>query len=275
MAVDSSGEVVYVSDNNGNCIKKFTYDSGDYVYSATIGSSGTDPGQFDGPWGLAVDDGGNLYVADTANNRIQKFDGSGDFVATWGTGGTGNGEFWSPTGVDVDSDGNIYVADKDNSRIQELNSSGTFVTKWGSGPSDGDGEFNSPWALDVDAYGNVYVADTYNNRVQEFDSDGNFLTTWGSYGYGDGEFYGPSGVAVHPNGKIYVADSGSNRIEVFAPEPWMTFLGSTGYETGYGIAVDDDGYTYVIGTTPSAWAEEPGARVPGRRRRRLRGQALP
>ena len=82
--------------------------------------------------GVAVDSSGNVYVADTNNNRIQKFDSSGTFITKWGSSGTGDGQFEYPTGIAVDSSGNVYVADTDNHRIQKFDSNGTFLTKWGS-----------------------------------------------------------------------------------------------------------------------------------------------
>ena len=86
---------------------------------------------FSNPSGVAVDSSGNVYVADTGNNRIQKFDSSGGFIAKWGSSGSGDGQFSYPSGVAVDSSGNVYVADTSNQRIQKFNSSGGFITKWG------------------------------------------------------------------------------------------------------------------------------------------------
>ncbi len=72
------------------------------------------------PSGVAVDSYGNVYVADTNNNRIQKFSSTGKFITMWGTLGTGNGQFSGPSGIAVDGSGNIYVADTNNNRIQKL-----------------------------------------------------------------------------------------------------------------------------------------------------------
>ncbi|MBU0569122.1 PEGA domain-containing protein, partial [bacterium] len=89
-------------------------------FTAKWGSYGTGDGQFRYPHGVAVDAGGNLYVADTNNHRIQKFDSSGTFITKWGSYGTGDGQFKYPYGVAVDSSGNLYVADRDNNRIQKF-----------------------------------------------------------------------------------------------------------------------------------------------------------
>ena len=72
-----------------------------------------------------------MYVADTANNRIQVFSSNGTFISQWGNYGVGNGTLKSPEGIAVDHQGNVYVADTANNRIQVFSSNGTFITKWG------------------------------------------------------------------------------------------------------------------------------------------------
>src|SRR6185295_1908189 len=112
-----------------------------------------------------TDAGGNLYVSDSGNNRIQKFDPSGVFISKFGTFGSGNGQFSHQYGVAVAPTGNLYVADTSNNRIQKFDANGTFITKWGSGPGPGaDGTFNNPTGVAVDFAGNVYVADAANHR---------------------------------------------------------------------------------------------------------------
>jgi DNA-binding beta-propeller fold protein YncE len=112
-----------------------------------------------------------VYVADTSNHRIQKFDSNGTFITKWGFEGSADGQFFSPLGVAVDSSGNnVYVADTSNNRIQKFDSNGTFITKWGNTGSE-DGQFVFPLGVAVDSSGNnVYVADTSNNRIQVFSS---------------------------------------------------------------------------------------------------------
>ncbi len=82
-----------------------------YQFVTKWGSQGSGDGEFTNPVGAAVDSSGNVYVADTGNHRIQKFDTSGGFVIKWGSQGAGDGEFSYPYGVAVDSSGNVYVAD--------------------------------------------------------------------------------------------------------------------------------------------------------------------
>ena len=123
-----------------------------------------------------MDSSGNVYVVDCRNQRIQKFDSSGNFVAKWGSKGSGDGEFRVPYGIALDSRGNVYVADAGNRRIQKFDFSGEFLTKWGSKGS-GDGQFAAvgdegvpcgPCGVAVDSSGNVFVVDPGNYRIQKF-----------------------------------------------------------------------------------------------------------
>jgi tripartite motif-containing protein 71 len=84
------------------------------------GSQGSEDGQFDGPTGISTDSQGMVYVADTGNNRIQKFDSNGVFILKWGSKGSGDGQFIGPSGITVDSSANVYVADSGNNRIEKF-----------------------------------------------------------------------------------------------------------------------------------------------------------
>lgn len=137
-------------------------------------------GGFDRPAGIAVDATGNIYVADSWNHRIQKFDSSGSFLAKWGKWGTDDGQFQFPVDVAVDDAGYVYVLDELNHRVQKFDGFGNFIMTWGSEGS-GDSEFKSPRGITVNnTTGDIYVADTYNCRIQKFNSSGNFLAAWGS-----------------------------------------------------------------------------------------------
>jgi uncharacterized protein (TIGR03663 family) len=185
----------------------------------TLGERGTGPGRFIKPVGLAVDSDGNLYVADSGNHRVQKFDSEGGFMAEVGSLGEGEGEFNEPWGVTVDSEGNLYVADTWNNRVQKFDRDLNFLTQWGQPASDLSNpkpyDFWGPRDVATDAEGNVWVADTGNSRILKFASDGTFLTSLGKPGSEPGQLREPVGIEIAPNGDIFVADAWNSRIQQF------------------------------------------------------------
>ena len=88
--------------------------------------------QLKGPHSIDIDPEGQVYVADSGNNRVQKFTADGKFITKWGSRGDGDGEFSTPHGVTIDSEDNVYITDMDNFRVQKFDSNGNFLTKWGS-----------------------------------------------------------------------------------------------------------------------------------------------
>ena len=220
-----------------------------YEFVWKWGTEGSGNGQFSTPIGVAVDEPGNVYVADYNNGRIQKFASSGEFVLMWGGPGLDEGQFNHPTSVAVDQLGYVYVADMGNNRIQKFTSTGVYVSQWGSHGS-GNGQFNYPYGVAVDGSGNVYVADYNNDRIQKFTSTGVYVTKWGVRGSGSGQFYSPSGVAIDRPGNVYVVDT-YNRIQKFTSTGvYVTKWGVGGSGNGQfnsprGVAVDEAGNVYV------------------------------
>ena len=183
VSVDSNTAEVYVADTSNHRVQKFT-SAGVFIrgFGNGIIWSGVPPtpaasnpnGWFNSPRKVAVS-GGVVYVADTNNNRIQKFTGNGGFLTKWGASGSGNGQFSSPWGIAVDGGGDVFVVDN-NHRVQKFKSDGRFVSKWaslGSGAGVLDGLLNSPRGIVVDSTSNfIYVADTSNHRIQRFERFG-------------------------------------------------------------------------------------------------------
>ena len=231
-----------------------------YKFELMWGSHGKGDSQFEFPLGVAVDPLGNVYVADSGNHRIQKFDSDGNFVTKWFT---HPDPITGPEGVAADSLGDVYAINSGTSTlpisappppqpsVMKFDSDGNFVTKWGSYGS-GNSQFSlvshsNPNGIAVDSSGNVYVADVYNHRIQKFDSNGNLITKWGSPGTADGQFIGPGGVAASSSGNVYVADTGNWRIQRFDSDgtfmaKWNILLASYCLD---GLGTDSLGNVYV------------------------------
>ena len=174
--------------------------------------NGKENGQLNFPRGLAVDTAGNIFVADSNNDRLQKFLPAGNFVNVIGKRGQGQGEFVEPGGVGVDRNGFIYVADTANNRVQKLKPDGTFLAEW----KVPDGGLQTPRDIAIGADNSVYVVDQGHSRIVKFDPNGRVVLVWGVSGKGDGEMTGPTSVAVDgKNNRVYVADPSNGRIQVF------------------------------------------------------------
>jgi DNA-binding beta-propeller fold protein YncE len=170
--------------------------------TAFEGGHGKGKGQFDNPRGIAIDNAGNIFVADTDNGRIQKFSPNGTFVTSIAT--------TDPNGIAIDHAGNIYVAEIDSKhRVQKLGPDGTFIAEWAPG-------LYGPRRIAIGPDDSIYVVDSGGNRIVKLGPDGHVLASWGSEGSGDGQFRGVSSVAVDPTTKrVYVADPVNSRIQVF------------------------------------------------------------
>ena len=232
-----------------------------YEFVLAWGSKGSSPGQFNEITGVAVDRSGEyVYVVDTGNYRVQKFDSNGNPILTWGSFGSAPGLFNWPYGIAVDSSGNVYVVDYGNSRIQKFDGSGKFILQWGSF-GYAPGQFNLPYGIMADGFGKyVYVADEGVSRIKKFDSLGNFILEWGSMGSGQGQFLAAYGVAVDSSGNVYVTDGANRRIQKFDGNgnfvsAWGCANAATGQCPGgvgfgrlgfpFDVAVDSSGNVYV------------------------------
>ncbi len=158
---------------------------------------------------------GYIYVADSMNHRIQRFDNN-----TWIEWGEYEYipmlpyEFSNPVDIDVDGQGNVYVADMMD-RVKIYNGDGVFInqyTAYGGQPQNS----GHTRALAVNSSGEVYVLNDFSDRVLKFDTSGNQIHQWGSYGTSGGGFFNdPQGIAVDSIGYVYVADTGNCRVQKF------------------------------------------------------------
>jgi sugar lactone lactonase YvrE len=280
VAVDSTGNV-YVADTANFVIRKITPDGLVTTLAGSPGQWGSKNGigtaaLFGGPYGVALDGSGNLYVidADFNPNTIRKITPDGMVTTVAGSTAISGINYGGQGGMTVDSAGNIYVWDGWNRRLRKITPAGTATTLAGctgcpGGNADGIGtaaRFNGALGLAVDSAGNVYVADTGNSTIRKVTLAGVVTTVAGSSGYGSANgagtaarFYGPTGVALDSAGNLYVADSSNDTIRKVTPDGAVTTLaGSVGQNgsangTGssarfwgpQGIAVDKTGNVYV------------------------------
>lgn len=174
------------------------------------GKAGSGRGEYAEPRGLAYDSKGNLFVADTKNNRVQKIGPDGTVLAVWGTQGSEPGQLKDPHGIAVGPDDNVYVADTWNHRVQKFDNNGTLLKHWAPDPG-----FWGPRGIAVGKDGNVYVTDTGNKRIVAFNNEGIQVEYWGSDGSAPGQLIEPVGIAVNDHNEVVVCDTGNRRIQVF------------------------------------------------------------
>jgi hypothetical protein len=282
VAVDSVRNFIYIADTFNSRIRRVDSQG---VITTVAGSingenaDANDPGDrnpegfrgdggpatsamLDNPRSVAVDSAGNLYIADTGNNRIRKVDTNGIITTVAGAGPPGysgdGGEatiakLGLPHAVVCDSAGNLYIADTYNNVVRKVTFATTNVdttfttlagTAGGEGSADGTGSaalFKYPNGVAVDATGNVYIADESNHTIRKITSGGVVTTlagTAGSQGSTDGtgsaaRFASPAGVAADVEGNVYVADRANHSIRKITSGGVVTTLaGSSASDTG-------------------------------------------
>lgn len=236
LAIDQQGNL-YVGDVANHRIRKISPDGKvTTLAGAKKGFSDRTGGQakFNHPYGVAVDNNNDVFVADSYNNKIRKITPDGKVTTIAGNGHDGfvdgsvlQAEFYVPIGIVVDADGNIYIGDEGNSSIRKITSDGNVSTLAGNGKfsySDGVGRnaaFNAPGAIALDAEGNLFVADYFNNSIRKVSPTGNVSKIAGNLkkGFADGkaseaQFHYPFGIAVNQEGVIYVGDHFNHRVRM-------------------------------------------------------------
>ena len=189
------------------------------------GLKGNKPGQFKYPAGIAIDEQGLVYVADTGNNRIQVYNSEGKWVRGFGARGDGLREFSGPTGIAV-SAGFVIIADTGNNRVQVLTSDGIAVSQIAVRTKTD--EMKTPAGVAVDVQHRIYVLDPGTDTVRIFDPSGAQVRVFGSRGKGTEGLDRPQGIAVDSRGNIYIADTGNYKVKKFDPRGKL--VGSIGSE---------------------------------------------
>ncbi|HEX6622889.1 MAG TPA: NHL repeat-containing protein [Pyrinomonadaceae bacterium] len=254
LAVGADG-TLYVSDGGeSNRIRRLAPDGA--LTTLAGGAEGFADGagtaaSFNTPSGLAIDAEGNLYIADTGNNRVRRVtpEGQVSTVAGEGTAGHADGpaasaRFDAPVGVAVDRRGNVYVADTYNDRVRKITPAGQVTTVAGAGrPGYADGPandalFDTPCALVVNEDGTLIVADTGNNRLRKITTDGQVTTLPINFpADASTELSDPAGLALTHDGFLYVTEMDRSRVTQVAPDGAARVIagGGPGYADGDGL----------------------------------------
>lgn len=227
-------------------------------------------GNFQRPGGVAADGNGNIFVLDTAGDRIVEFNHAGEYTREFGSAGSEDGQLNKPDGIAVAVSGDVWVADTGNNRVEEFAADGEYLSSFAAAErpegiavgangsvwvsagghgglqqfgengefvrdvgSSGEGELGQPEGLAADAQGDVWVTDWSRSRVEEFNEAGEFLRRFGEVGVGNGQLKNPYGIAVDSHGDVWVGDVSNDRVEEFGENgEYLSQFGSKGSGVG-------------------------------------------
>ena len=217
------------------------------TYYGQAGSQGAGSGQLNMPMGVATDAKGDVWVADTKNDRVAEFNPQGEYVTEFGYEGIGPATFREPHDIAIDSKGDVWVTDTGNNRIEEFKENGEYVRQAGV---EGTGKLKAPQGIAVDSSGNVWVVDTGDNRVVEFNEKGEYVRE-AAKTVGSKELSEPLGVATDKSGDVWVTDANNHRVVEFSSSgASIKEFGSQGttngkFERPAGISIDSEGNIWV------------------------------
>jgi sugar lactone lactonase YvrE len=275
---DSNGNL-FISDSENHQIRKITVDG---IVSTLAGSTiGFANGfkslaKFNKPIGMAFDANGNLYVADSENNKIRKITSEG-LVSTFAGSTVGYednnigilAKFNKPEGITIDATGNFYVTDKSNFKIRKISPTGVVTTLAGSdsgflNATGINAKFSGPRGIILDNTGNLLVADSGNHKIRKITPSGEVTTFAGnSMGFQDGTlettlFNFPTSLGKDLLGNIYVVDTLNHSIRKISSTGQVTTIAgsASGYQDGLGgdakfsfptdIKADNAGNLFIV-----------------------------
>jgi hypothetical protein len=248
LAIDGSGNLYVVDqgrdriqkfDSNGNFLRMFgkgvsTGGSSFEICTSSCqsGSNGSGDGDFTNAWAISIDSSGNLYVVDSSNRRVQKYDSNGNFLLTFGWGvstgasafeictsgcqigsfGSGDGQLQGPQSITIDHLDRVFAGDPH--RIQRFTTSGSFVSVIIANGS-GNGQVSGVTGLTHDYLNNLYISEDTNTRIQKITYDGTYIAKWGSSGTATGQVSSPKALIVDNNGDVLVTELGNLRVQKF------------------------------------------------------------
>ncbi|HWH93236.1 MAG TPA: NHL repeat-containing protein [Baekduia sp.] len=254
VAVTGDNQVV-VADGGSNRIVRFDATGG---LIDSWGGPGTELGKFhfgagggnDAAAGGGLAAAGNiLYIVDTGNDRVVRFNalgGNGAEIVPPGT-------LANPRGVGVRGT-RMLVADDQHHRVAAFDTGGHLLASIGAGQGAGPGQLNFPYGVALDPQGRVFIADDMNQRIVRYSTPATnyqYKARWGSYGTAAGQLAYPRGLATNKSGELFVANTGNDRIDVFDSSGTLKrSFGISGRSTGQfdaplGVAADASGVRAV------------------------------
>jgi hypothetical protein len=216
-------------------------------FITVIGDEGDKPGQFRQPQAVSTDNKGNLYVADTGNHRVQKFDAQGRFVDMVGGFGWEQEQLQRPMDVCADNGLDVLIADFENRRIvrcdNQLHWISTFTAREAA---DERLQLGFPAAVSISIHSDLFIVDSENRRVLKLNSMWQPELSFGNYDWGEGGLTEPASIYVARDDRIYVSDCQAGRISVY--DYFGTFLQHIGdgvLKRPAGLCEDTQGHIWV------------------------------
>lgn len=168
------------------------------------------------PQAIAANNQGSLFVVDTGNNRIVKFEQSGRVVSAVGGFGWESEQFDRPLDVTAKTGLDVFVADYNNKRIERYDKNLNYLSSYTSNPNLSDDlKFGFPTGIDISKHGELFICDDENNRILKIDAFGNPVLSFGDFNWGEGQLQAPVKIEVRFNDQIYVSDQKADQIVVF------------------------------------------------------------
>lgn len=206
------------------------------IFLFSFGSEKIENIPFSGPQALSIDPKENIYVADTGNNRIIKFNKNGQFIRAVGGFGWEKEQFDTPGDVCARSGLDIFITDYNNHRIERYDKDLNYISSMYSDESKSeDLQFGYPRGISISIHGELTIIDSENKRLLKINSFGEPEVSFGNFAEGKGKLDNPSQIEIGSDDKIYVSDKATSRIVVY------DYFGNYFTEIGTGILKDPNG----------------------------------
>ena len=222
-----------------------------FEFLRSFGHTGNGPGQLLHPRGISLDPSGFIYIADTGNHRVQKFDPEGRFLGEIGGFGWEPGRFSSPTGLTAREGLNIYVADSQNRRIQQFDRDLNYLASVPDSEEGGEEEleFGFLWDVEVASTGELFISDAEKEQIWKLTPFGQLDRAFGGFGAARERLRSPAALVLGSDNRVYVNDPGNDRVVCYdAFGAYVRSLGDAHLRSPQGVDVDRAGYLYVADT---------------------------